>query len=395
MNPAVVGRPCSSWMRTRTGCAGWRCEQNVDVVPEPDVLRALPDVEAHLRRPLPGVAAVDLEDGVLDRRARTAAAASAADRRSTISAQRSRTLTLGQLHLRARRAARPDVDAAGVRALHRERRGHAGFVEHLDQKQPRASLDELRLGGALLDLHAALRVDVDASEDVAVEHLLQPIDRHALVGQADRLVDGLGDPPPSAAGRDSATRFRFGVPAAPAAEVARPLPARDAAVAVRRASERIRWRPPPSGPLWGAVQATSWWSLFYRRSSRGASRGRFFCRASSRTKIVGSLYDVIRHMKRTTIFIDERLERELQALARRQGQPVAALVREAVAQYVVAARDDRPTRLGFVATGRSGRTDTARRHEELLFQDVATPAPRVAKGRRRRAASRRTASRSG
>ena len=72
-------------------------------------------------------------------------------------------------------------------------------------------------------------------------------------------------------------------------------------------------------------------------------------------------------MKRTTLFIAADLERELQALARRRGQPVAGLVREAIAQYFTAARESGRPRLGFVAAGRSGRRDTAERHEQLLF----------------------------
>ena len=77
-------------------------------------------------------------------------------------------------------------------------------------------------------------------------------------------------------------------------------------------------------------------------------------------------------MKRTTIFIDEQLERELAGLARRRGQPVAALVREAVERYVVDARDAGRRPLAFVAAGRSGRHDVAERHEDLLFQDPPT-----------------------
>jgi hypothetical protein len=77
-------------------------------------------------------------------------------------------------------------------------------------------------------------------------------------------------------------------------------------------------------------------------------------------------------MKRTTLFIAADLERELQALARRRGQPVAGLVREAIAQYVTAARESGRPRLGFVASGRSGRRDTADRHEELLFDRSGT-----------------------
>ena len=92
-------------------------------------------------------------------------------------------------------------------------------------------------------------------------------------------------------------------------------------------------------------------------------------------------------MKRTTIFIEPQLERELQALARRSGQPMAAVVREAIAQYVAADKERRPARLGFVAAGRSGRSDVAERHEELLFQ----AAPPAASPRRRPSPPRRTA----
>src|SRR6185503_1927276 len=74
-----------------------------------------------------------------------------------------------------------------------------------------------------------------------------------------------------------------------------------------------------------------------------------------------AMYASIRHMKRTSLFIDPQLERELQALARRLGRPMAALVREAVAQYVASAREHGSARLGFIAAGRSGRADIADR----------------------------------
>ncbi len=73
-------------------------------------------------------------------------------------------------------------------------------------------------------------------------------------------------------------------------------------------------------------------------------------------------------MRRTTIFLDEQLERQLKALARRTDRPMAALVREAVAEYVVSARETPPSAMAFVAAGRSGRHDTAERHEELLWK---------------------------
>lgn len=86
------------------------------------------------------------------------------------------------------------------------------------------------------------------------------------------------------------------------------------------------------------------------------------------------------------MFIDPQLERELQALARREGRPMAALVREAVAQYVAAARPSRSAGPGFVAVGRSGRSDVAEKHEELLFEE---PAPAARKPRTTRTAPRR------
>jgi hypothetical protein len=80
-------------------------------------------------------------------------------------------------------------------------------------------------------------------------------------------------------------------------------------------------------------------------------------------------YAVIRHMKRTTIFIPETLERDLQLYARRAGRPVASVVREAVAQYLTHA--GRSTALpSFASIAASGRTDVAERHEALLFRNL-------------------------
>jgi len=78
-------------------------------------------------------------------------------------------------------------------------------------------------------------------------------------------------------------------------------------------------------------------------------------------------YDILRHMKRTTIFIDSELERDLRLYAERQGRSTASVVREALAQWVVLQRTVPKTRPGFVATGGSGHADTAERAEELVF----------------------------
>ena len=82
-------------------------------------------------------------------------------------------------------------------------------------------------------------------------------------------------------------------------------------------------------------------------------------------------------MKRTTVFLDETAERELDVLAQRRGEPRASLVREAIAEYLVRSREASTAALEFVAIGRSGRPDTADQHEELLFR-FPDPAPPVA-----------------
>jgi hypothetical protein len=75
-------------------------------------------------------------------------------------------------------------------------------------------------------------------------------------------------------------------------------------------------------------------------------------------------------VKRTTIFVPEALERDLQLYARRAGKPTAAVVREALASYI--AQKSFPDRLpSFAAAFDSGRPDTAERHEDLLFKHVS------------------------
>ncbi len=70
-------------------------------------------------------------------------------------------------------------------------------------------------------------------------------------------------------------------------------------------------------------------------------------------------------MKRTTIFIEEGIERELRLVARRRGRSVAAIVRDAIAREVAA--EVRPP-LSFIGVGDSGRRDVAERHEEFLWK---------------------------
>ena len=67
--------------------------------------------------------------------------------------------------------------------------------------------------------------------------------------------------------------------------------------------------------------------------------------------------------------LEESLDSDLRALARRLGKPLGALVREAIARLVEDHADVTGARLGFVGVGRSGHSDVAERHEELLFAE--------------------------
>ena len=73
-------------------------------------------------------------------------------------------------------------------------------------------------------------------------------------------------------------------------------------------------------------------------------------------------------MKRTTVFLDDKLQQRLQKLAGRRGTSFAQLVREALSEYV--ARPAGSTSLPSVA-GRfaSGMSDTSERVDELLWKD--------------------------
>ena len=98
-------------------------------------------------------------------------------------------------------------------------------------------------------------------------------------------------------------------------------------------------------------------------------------------------------MKRTTVFVPEALERDLQLYARRQGKPVAAVFREAVAEYLASRRVSDSGLPSFTAAFDSGHRDTAERHEDILFRNLdphpAQPQIRYQLPKTRRAARRR------
>jgi plasmid stability protein len=96
-------------------------------------------------------------------------------------------------------------------------------------------------------------------------------------------------------------------------------------------------------------------------------------------------------MKRTTIFVPEGLERDLQLYARREGKPTAAVVRDALAAYIAQKGTAAPLP-SFAAAFDSGVTDTAERHEEILFMGVSPHglvAPKPTEPRRAPSRSRR------
>jgi len=74
-------------------------------------------------------------------------------------------------------------------------------------------------------------------------------------------------------------------------------------------------------------------------------------------------------MRRTSLFLDDKLLAALKRAARRDGVSVAFLVREAVARYL--AGSVAPSGLPSI-TGRfsSGRNDTAERADELLWREL-------------------------
>jgi predicted transcriptional regulator len=67
---------------------------------------------------------------------------------------------------------------------------------------------------------------------------------------------------------------------------------------------------------------------------------------------------------KTTVYLDPVDYRRLKALAKAQGRPTAALVREAVAEYAL--RHAAPVLPSSIGAGSSGRGDLSTRAESLL-----------------------------
>jgi hypothetical protein len=72
-------------------------------------------------------------------------------------------------------------------------------------------------------------------------------------------------------------------------------------------------------------------------------------------------------MKRTTVFLDSKLERALKRIAARRGVSFAMVVREAMAAYV--ASPEAGTLPSIAGRFSSGTPDTSERVDELLWRE--------------------------
>jgi len=64
------------------------------------------------------------------------------------------------------------------------------------------------------------------------------------------------------------------------------------------------------------------------------------------------VYGTLLHVEKTTVYVDQQVKRDLEALAKRLGRPQAELLREALVQYLD--RQKRPSLPSFVATSAVG-----------------------------------------
>ncbi len=79
-------------------------------------------------------------------------------------------------------------------------------------------------------------------------------------------------------------------------------------------------------------------------------------------------------MKRTTVFLDEALERRLKQRARVEGKSFAQCVREAVAAYVAVPTGRRPLP-SITGMFSSGETDTSERVDEIIAEAMRRKGP--------------------
>jgi metal-responsive CopG/Arc/MetJ family transcriptional regulator len=74
-------------------------------------------------------------------------------------------------------------------------------------------------------------------------------------------------------------------------------------------------------------------------------------------------------MKRTTIFADDNLIKEIKEISKEQNKSAAEIIRDAMLTYIKHKRHGKK-KLSFIGIGDSGRRDIAEKHEELLWKKV-------------------------
>ena len=74
-------------------------------------------------------------------------------------------------------------------------------------------------------------------------------------------------------------------------------------------------------------------------------------------------------MKRTTIFAEEELFKEIKDISKEENRSLADVIREAMENYINQKRQKKK-RLSFIGIGNSGRKDIAENHEELLWKKL-------------------------
>ncbi len=85
-------------------------------------------------------------------------------------------------------------------------------------------------------------------------------------------------------------------------------------------------------------------------------------------------------MRRTTILLQDDLADQLDYERRRRNRSTAAIVREALTEYLAGGKSSAKS-LPFVGLGRSGKRDTARKAETILARELG--------GKKRAGAERR------
>jgi metal-responsive CopG/Arc/MetJ family transcriptional regulator len=74
-------------------------------------------------------------------------------------------------------------------------------------------------------------------------------------------------------------------------------------------------------------------------------------------------------MKRTTIFAEDYLMRELKEISKEENKSVAGVIREAMERYVRQKRRSK-RKLSFIGISNSGKKNIAKKHEDLLWKEA-------------------------